>query len=102
MQLMLIVSGCKSRNVIADSPNVFAKTVNSYRHRIFEKLGVKSNVRLPLLAVWHNVVELDLRETASGEEFSALPGRKGPLAARFESDGAFAAALGIRDNDESA
>lgn len=50
-QAMLMVLGCKSSNVIADSLNLSAKTVNSYRYRFFEKLGVKSDVQLILLAV---------------------------------------------------
>ena len=102
MQLMLIVSGCKSSNVIADSPYVFAKTVNSYRYRIFEKLGGKSNVRSTLLEVWHNVIEPRIRETARGEEFYALPCSKGPIPSSSKNDGAFAAAMGIRDIGESA
>ncbi len=102
VQVMLMVLGCKSPNVIADSLNLSAKTVNSYRYRVFEKLGVKSNVQLTLLAVWHNVIELGIRETGSGEEVSVLPSRKGPLAGRSQSDGALAATLGIRDNDKSA
>ena len=102
VQVMLMVLGCKSPNVIADSLNLSAKAVNSYRYRVFEKLGVKSDVQLTLLAVWHNVIELGIRETGSGEEVSVLPSRKGPLAARSQSDGALAATLGIRDNDKSA
>ena len=99
---MLMVLGCKSPNVIADSPNLSAKTVNSYRYRVFEKLEVKSDVQLTLLAVWHNVIELGIRETASSEEVSVLPSRKGRLAARSQIDGPLAATLGIRDNDKSA
>ena len=51
VQAMLMVLGCKSSNVIADSLNLSAKTVNSRRYRFFEKLGVKSDVQLILLAV---------------------------------------------------
>ena len=86
----------------SNSLNLSARTVNSYRYRVFEKLGVKSDVQLTLLAVWHNVIELGIRVTGSGEEVSVLPSRKGPLAARSQSDGALAATLGIRDNDKSA
>ena len=99
---MLMVLGCKSPNAIADALNLSAKTVNSYRYRVFEKLGVKSDVQLTLLAVWHNVIELGIRETSRGEEVSILPSRKGPLAARSQSDDALAATLGIRDSDKSA
>ena len=99
---MLMALGCESPNVIADSLNLSAKTVNSYRYRVSEKLGVKSDVQLTLLAVWHNVIELGIRETASGEEVCVLPSRKGSLAGRSQSDGAVAATLRIRDNDKSA
>ena len=96
MQVILIVSGCMSHNVIVDSPNLFAKTVNRYRYHVFEKLGAKSDVQLILLAVKHNVIELGIREIVCGEEVSALPGCKGPLAARSLSEGALAAEVGIR------
>ena len=78
------------------------KNVNSYRYRVFEEPRVKSDVQSTLLAVLHNVIELGIGETASGEEGSVLPGRKGPFAARSQSDGALAAAMGIRDNDKPA
>ena len=44
VQIMLMVLGCKSPNAIAVSSNLSAKTVNSYRYRVFEKLGVKVDV----------------------------------------------------------
>ena len=96
VQVILIGSGCVSYNVIADSLNLFAKTVNRYRYHVFEKLGVKSDVQLILLVVKYNVIELGIREIVCGEEVSALPGCKGPLAARSLSEGALAAELGIR------
>lgn len=102
VQIMLMVLGCKSPNAIADALNLSAKTVNSYRYRVFEKLGVKSDVQLTLLAVWHNVIELGLRETSTGEEVAVLPRRKGPLAARVQSHEALAATLGIGGNDKHA
>jgi two-component system invasion response regulator UvrY len=102
VQIMLMVLDCKSPNAIADALNLSAKTVNSYRYRVFEKLGVKSDVQLTLLAVWHNVIELGLRETSAGEEVAILPGRKGPLAVRVQSREALAATLGIGGNGKHA
>ncbi|MDC3124729.1 response regulator, partial [Gammaproteobacteria bacterium] len=102
VQIMPVVLGCKSSNEAADALNLFAKTVNSYRYRVFEKLEVKSDVQPTLLAVWHNVIELDILETSRGGRVSVLPSLKGPLAARSQSDDALAATLGIRDSDKSA
>ena len=99
---MLMVLDFKSPNAIADALNLSAKTVNSYRYRVFEKLGVKSDVQLTLLAVWHNVIELGLRETSAGEEVAVLPGRKGALAVRVQSREALAATLGIGGNGNHA
>ena len=42
---------------IADKLCLSPKTVNSYRYRIFEKLKVKNDVELTLLAISHGLVE---------------------------------------------
>lgn len=55
---VLIASGRKVQD-IADTFCVSPKTVNSYRYRIFEKLSVGSDVELALLAVRHNILELE-------------------------------------------
>lgn len=55
---MMIISGSKVPE-IAEVFCVSPKTVNSYRYRIFDKLGVTSDVELALLAVRHNLLELE-------------------------------------------
>ena len=99
---MLIALGCKSPNAIADSLNLSAKTVNIYRYRVFEKLGVKNDDRLTLLAVWHNVIELDTQGTSGGEDVAVLSNWKGPFAVRHQSHEALEATLGISSDDEYA
>ena len=82
IQIMLMVLGCKSPTAIAEVLHLSAKTVNSYRYRVFEKLGVKSDVELTLMAVQHDVIELGMRERDGREEITVLPNRKGPLATK--------------------
>lgn len=55
-QVALMVVNCQSIQEIADSLFVSAKTVNTYRYRIFEKLGVDSDVKLTHLAVRHGLI----------------------------------------------
>ena len=99
---MLIVLGCKSPNAIADSLNLSVKTVNSYRYRVFEKLVVKSDVQLTLLAVWHNVIEPGILESSGGEEVALLPNRKGLRLVRLQSHQALAATLGFSSDKKQA
>lgn len=57
LQVMLMITkGIKVQD-IADKLCLSPKTVNSYRYRIFEKLGVKNDVELTLLALRHGLVE---------------------------------------------
>lgn len=56
MQIMLMVVNCQKVNAISQSLHLSPKTVNSYRYRIFEKLNVKSDVELVLLAVQHGLI----------------------------------------------
>ncbi len=44
---------------IADKLNISAKTVNTYRYRMFEKLRVGSDVELTHLAIRHNLIDSD-------------------------------------------
>lgn len=80
IQVMLMVLGCKTPAAIAQVLHLSAKTVNSYRYRVFEKLGVKSDVELTIFAVRHNVIELGIQDCSGVEEITVLPNRKGPLA----------------------
>ena len=55
---ILIANGAKVQTV-ADTFCVSPKTVNSYRYRIFEKLGINSDVELTLLAVRHKMLDVN-------------------------------------------
>ncbi len=57
MQIMLMVVNCHKMQDISGNLHLSPKTVNSYRYRIFEKLGVSSDVELTLLAVRHGVLD---------------------------------------------
>lgn len=59
LQTTLLIAGGQKVNEIAATFNVSPKTVNSYRYRIFEKLGINSDVELTLLAVKHNFLDPD-------------------------------------------
>ena len=56
-QVAMMVVNCQSIQQIADQLFVSAKTVNTYRYRIFEKLGVDSDVKLTHLAIRHGLVQ---------------------------------------------
>ena len=57
IQIALMIVGCQKVQVISDKLCLSPKTVNTYRYRIFEKLSVKSDVELALLAVRHGMVD---------------------------------------------
>lgn len=54
--MLMIIKGIKPQ-MIAEQMCISQKTVNSYRYRIFEKLGVKNDVELTLLAIRYGLVE---------------------------------------------
>ncbi len=47
---------------IAEKLNISAKTINSYRYRIFEKFDINSDVELVHLAIKHKVFDVDTLE----------------------------------------
>lgn len=53
-----IIRGEKSK-AVASEHHIATKTVNSYRYRAFDKLGIKNNVQLALLAIQHGLLEAD-------------------------------------------
>ncbi len=57
LQVMLMITKGMKVQEIADKLCLSPKTVNSYRYRIFEKLNVKNDVELTLLAIRHGLVE---------------------------------------------
>lgn len=56
-QVAMMVVNCQSTQQIADQLFVSAKTVNTYRYRIFEKLGIDSDVKLTHLAIRHGLIQ---------------------------------------------
>jgi len=63
-QVLLMLLDCQRVNKIAQSLHLSPKTVNSYRYRIFDKLGVTSNVEMVLFAVKNGILTPSIeRET---------------------------------------
>ena len=56
-QVAMMVVNCQSPQQIADQLFVSVKTINTYRYRIFEKLGVDSDVKLTHLAMRHGLIQ---------------------------------------------
>ncbi len=56
--LMMIVQGSKNQD-ISDTLCVSPKTVSTYRHRLFEKLGIQTDAELTMLAIRHGVAEYE-------------------------------------------
>lgn len=57
MQTTLMIVGCHKVQEISDKLCVSPKTVNSYRYRIFEKLGIHGDVELTVLAMKHGILD---------------------------------------------
>ncbi len=62
LQVMLMITMGMRVNDIAIKLCLSPKTINSYRYRIFEKLNVKNDVELTLLALRHGLVESEEAE----------------------------------------
>jgi two-component system, NarL family, invasion response regulator UvrY len=58
LQVALLVTQGKSTTQIAKTLCLTGKTVNGYRSRIMDKLGVRTEVQLTHLALRHGVIEL--------------------------------------------
>ena len=63
LQISMMIMGCNRVNEIAESLCLSPKTVNTYRYRIFNKLGINSDVELVLMAVRYGL--LDASEAVS-------------------------------------
>lgn len=57
MQVAMMVVNCVSAQEIADRLFISVKSVNTYRYRIFEKLGIDSDVKLTHLAMRHGLIK---------------------------------------------
>lgn len=58
LQVLMMIASNKNVQEIADILHISPKTVNSYRYRLFTKLGVKGDVALARLAFSYGVVDL--------------------------------------------
>jgi len=59
LQVMMMIIRGTNAQAIASHLCLSAKTVNSYRYRIFKKIGVKNDVALTLLAMHHGFVDTE-------------------------------------------
>lgn len=57
MQIAMMVINCHRVSYISESLFLSPKTVNTYRYRIFEKLGVQSDVELTHLGLRHGLID---------------------------------------------
>ena len=62
LQVMMMITRGTNVQIIAESLHLSAKTVNSYRYRIFKKLKVKNDVELTLLAIKNGIVDSEAIE----------------------------------------
>ncbi|MFI4938204.1 MAG: UvrY/SirA/GacA family response regulator transcription factor [Candidatus Berkiellales bacterium] len=70
LQVMLMITSGQKVQDISDKLCLSPKTVNSYRYRLFEKLGVNSDVELTHLAIRHGMLDpqsLDAENTSVSE-----------------------------------
>ncbi len=59
LQVALMLIDCNSINTISDNLSLSPKTIYSYRYRIFEKLAIKNDSSLVVLAVKHGLCRAD-------------------------------------------
>jgi two-component system invasion response regulator UvrY len=59
LQVMLMITSGQKVQEISDKLYLSPKTVNSYRYRLFEKLGVHSDVELTHLAIRHGILDTE-------------------------------------------
>lgn len=57
LQIALMIVNCEKVNIISDKLFVSPKTVNTYRYRIFDKLGIDGDVELTHLAWQYGLIE---------------------------------------------
>ena len=57
MQVMMMITSGEKVATISDALCLSPKTVNSYRYRLFEKMGVDNDVGLTHLAIRHGIID---------------------------------------------
>jgi two-component system invasion response regulator UvrY len=57
LQIMLMITNGEKVNDISEKLNLSPKTVNSYRYRLFAKLGINGDVELTRLAIRYKMLD---------------------------------------------
>jgi DNA-binding NarL/FixJ family response regulator len=57
LQIAELITSGKRANDVAVTLNISPKTINTYKYRIYEKLGVTNDVELTLAAVKYGLVD---------------------------------------------
>ena len=66
IQVMMMVTQGRGIQEISDRLCLSPKTVNTYRYRLYEKLGVDNDIELMRLAVSHGVIEIESAGARTG------------------------------------
>lgn len=66
VQVMMMVTQGRGIQEISDRLCLSPKTVNTYRYRLYEKLGVDNDIELMRLAVSHGVIEIETASSRPG------------------------------------
>lgn len=66
LQIMMMIVNCHKVQDISDKLCLSPKTVNTYRYRIFDKLGISSDVEMTLLAMRWGMVDDNAGQEAVG------------------------------------
>ena len=67
MQILVMLGNGLKVQQIAEKLIVTAKTINTYRYRLYHKLGAKTDVELTHIAIRHNLVDIDKRKSTMEE-----------------------------------
>lgn len=67
MQILIMLGNGFKVLQIAEKLMVTSKTVNTYRYRLYHKLGVKTDVELTHIAIRHQLVDIDKRKLEAEE-----------------------------------
>jgi len=59
LQIMMMITKGQKVTDISEQPNLSPKTVNSYRYRLFSKLGINGDVELTHLAIRYGMLDAD-------------------------------------------
>ena len=59
LQIMMMITKGQKVTDISEQLNLSPKTVNSYRYRLFSKLGINGDVELTHLAIRYGMLDAD-------------------------------------------